>query len=162
MQCCAIVAMSDNRVIGKNQKLPWHLPADFARVKSITKGQAILMGRKTYESIGRPLPDRDNFVLTRDANYQAPGCIVVTSFEQAVALCKRDRLVLFGGEGVYREFLPKVEVLYLTLVHAELGGDAFFPELDSAEWEEVSKESHPADDRHDYAYTFYEYRAIAS
>lgn len=161
MEICAMVAMSENRVIGLNNQLPWRLSADLAHVKAVTQGHALLMGRKTYESIGRPLPNRDNFVLTRDENYSAPGCIVVTSFEQAVSLCTKDKLVIFGGEAVFNAFMSKVTTLHLTIVHAEIEGDTYFPELDLDQWREVSKESHKADDKNQYDYTFYEYRAIS-
>lgn len=154
--------MDRNRVIGKDGELPWRLPNDLKRFKRLTQGHPILMGRKTWESIGRPLPGRLNLVLTRDPAFQAEGVEVVRSPEEALEKTgDRPWLFVIGGEHVYGAFLPRAERLYLTRVDAETeGGDAFFPEWDPAWFEEVSREAFPADDRHDCAYTFLEYAKV--
>lgn len=153
----AIVAMSENRVIGNGNHLPWHLPADLKHFKTLTTGHPILMGRKTYESIGRPLPNRTNIIMTRDTSFQAPGCIVVTSIEKALAHATdigRNEIFIIGGAEIYKQLLPKISRLYMTVVHAKLDGDAFFPELNFAEWNEITNEKHEADENNEYAYSF--------
>jgi dihydrofolate reductase len=149
--------MAENRVIGANNQLPWHLPADLRHFKSITTGHPILMGRKTYESIGRPLPNRTNFVMTRDASFQAPGCIVVPSLEDAIEQAlplSSSELFIIGGATVYQQALPLIQRLYLTVVHHAFAGDAFFPDLDKSEWKEIEHHEHPADEQNPYAYSF--------
>src|SRR6188472_2703937 len=113
----AIVAMAENRVIGKNNQLPWHLPADLKHFKTITTGHPILMGRKTHESIGKPLPNRQNIILTRDSNYVAAGCTVVTSVKAALQKAESPEVFIIGGAEIYRQLLPQVQRLYLTIVH---------------------------------------------
>jgi dihydrofolate reductase len=155
MKISAIVAMSENRVIGRNNQLPWHLPADLRHFKKITLGNPILLGRKTYESIGHALPDRCNVVITRDANFQAPGCIVVNSVETALTSVEySNEIFVIGGALLFEQLLPRTERIYLTIVHHEFEGDTFFPELDSHEWKEVSRERFPADEENKYAYSF--------
>ncbi|MFN3234477.1 MAG: type 3 dihydrofolate reductase [Gammaproteobacteria bacterium] len=151
----AIVAMSQNRVIGINNQLPWHLPADLAHFKKTTLGHAILMGRKTFDSIGKPLPNRTNIVLSRDQSLSLPGCQVVHSLEQALEQTTDNSLFLIGGATLYQQFLPKISRLYLTIIHKEFEGDAFFPELNLNEWQEVHAEHHQADDKNPYDYSFY-------
>jgi len=115
-----VVAMDDNRVIGRDNQLPWHLPADLRHFRQVTIGKPVLMGRKTHESIGRPLPERTNIVVTRDRSYEAPGCILVHSIESALkAAGDRREVMVIGGADFYRQLLPKADRLYLTLVHAE-------------------------------------------
>ena len=153
----AIVAMAENRVIGKDNQLPWHLPADLKHFKSITTGHPILMGRKTHESIGRPLPNRVNIILTRNPDYQAAGCTVVTSIETALQHAEQHHasvLFVIGGAEIYRQLLPAIQRIYLTIVHHAIEGDAHFPELNPHEWKEVSREKHAADEANPFAYSF--------
>jgi len=150
-----VVAMADNRVIGRDNRLPWHLPADLRHFKQVTVGKPVLMGRKTHESIGRPLPERTNIVVTRDRSYQAPGCIVVHSIENALkAAGDREEVMVIGGTDFYRQLLPKADRLYLTRVHAEFEGDARFPELDEREWREVERTDCAPDENNNWPYSF--------
>lgn len=153
----AIAAMSENRVIGIENQLPWHLPADLKHFKTLTTGHPILMGRKTYESIGRPLPNRTNIIITRNADFTAPGCVVVTSIEDAITRAAEENaqeIFIIGGAEVYKQLLPHVQRIYLTIVHEQFAGDAFFPELDLKEWKEVERETHAADENNAYSYSF--------
>lgn len=153
----AIAAMAENRVIGINNKLPWHLPADLKHFKQLTTGNPILMGRKTYESIGRPLPNRLNIVLTREPQFQAPGCEVVNSIEAAMRLAAQDNkseIFIIGGAEIYHQLLPKIQRIYLTIVHHDFDGDAYFPALSSTDWIEVAREKHCADAENMYEYSF--------
>lgn len=137
-----IAALSSNGVIGRDNKLPWHLPEDLKYFKKVTMGKSLLMGRKTYESIGRPLPGRTNIVLSRQQQFSAPGVIVVHSTEQALAEAGRTgatELMVIGGEDVYRTMLPLARRLYLTRVDTQVEGDAFFPPLEPGRWLEVSR-----------------------
>lgn len=154
-QLAAIAAMDRNRLIGRENQLPWHLPADLAHFKAITTGYPILMGRKTHESIGRPLPNRTNIVLTRDKNYQAEGVITVHSLEEAQSYCQAyPEIFIIGGAEIYRLAMPKLHRLYLTLIDHAFQGDAYFPEWSASEWREVSRETHEPDEKNAYAYTF--------
>jgi dihydrofolate reductase len=150
-----VVAMAENGAIGRDNALPWRLPDDLKRFKSLTMGKHLLMGRKTYESIGRPLPGRTNVVLTRDRDWRAEGVVVVRSLGQALG-CARDaeELVAIGGAEIYRLLMPFARRIYLTLVHAEFAGDTFFPDFDPTQWADVECQSHPADERNAYAFTF--------
>lgn len=153
----AIVAMSENRVIGKDNKLPWHLPADLKHFKEITTGHHIIMGRKTFESIGKSLPNRVNIVLSRDTDFVASGCQTVTSIDSALEIAKaaqQHEIFIIGGAEIYRQLLSRIKRLYLTIVHTNIEGDAWFPELDTASWHEVSRERHEADEKNTYAYSF--------
>ena len=153
----AIAAMADNRVIGKLNQLPWHLPADLKRFKSLTLNHAIVMGRKTYESIGKPLPQRTNIILTRQPHFSAPGCHIITNIDEAIALAEKvhhTEIFIIGGSEIYLQLLPRIQRIYLTLIHGTFDGDAFFPELVEHEWKETSREQHEADQDHHYAYTF--------
>lgn len=152
----AIVALSDNRVIGKNNQLPWHLPADLQHFKTITLGKPIIMGRKTYESIGRPLPGRQNIVITRSNAFQAPGCSVFTSVDTALAsVAECEEVFIIGGAQLYQQLLPRIQRLYLTIVHQHVVmGDAFFPEIDPREWREISHEDCLPDEKNPIAYSF--------
>jgi dihydrofolate reductase len=155
MKVSIVVAMAANRVIGNNNQLPWHLPADLKHFKQTTMGKPILMGRKTWESIGRPLPGRTNIVITRDESYAAPGCLVVHSIEAAMqAAAQQDEVMVIGGAEFYRQVLPRADTIYLTRIHQDFEGDTFFPELDEAEWQEVARVDCDADDRNPYAYSF--------
>jgi len=150
-----VVAMTNNRVIGRDNRLPWHLPADLRHFRQVTVGKPILMGRKTYESIGRPLPERTNIVVTRDRCYEAPGCIVVHSIESALnAAGDCEEVMVIGGSDFYRQLLPKADRIYLTLVHAEFEGDARFPEIDERTWREVERMDCAPDEKNPWPYSF--------
>ncbi len=141
-----IAAMDRNRLIGNNNQLPWHLPADLAHFKKLTMGKPIIMGRKTYESIGRPLPGRTNIVLTRAATLQAEGVFVANSLQQALEhVASTDEAMIIGGSAIYKLALPRADRLYITYVENSYQGDAWFPEIDSAQWDIVATEHHPAD-----------------
>jgi dihydrofolate reductase len=149
-----IVAVSTNNVIGADGDLPWRLSDDLKRFKAVTMGKPIVMGRKTYESIGRPLPGRQNIVITRQNNFTADGCDIVRSTAEAVDVAGgADEVMVIGGSQIYAAFLPLADRIYLTRVHTEVDGDAFFPPLDEAEWRESVSESYEADDSNDYACT---------
>jgi dihydrofolate reductase len=159
-----IAAMSRNRVIGRDNALPWHISADLKHFKRTTLGKPVVMGRKTFESIGRPLPGRTNIVVTRQKDYRPDGVRVATSTASALALADEvaaadgaDEVMVIGGEQLYRSLLPHAERLYLTEVDAEVEGDAFFPELD-ARWEVASEES---GEENDWRFRFVEYRRRA-
>ena len=148
MKISIIVAMGANRVIGHDNRLPWHLPADLKHFRQITMGKPLLMGRRTWESIGRPLPGRISIVITRDGGYEAEGCIVVHSVDAALRAAQgHDELMVIGGEQLYRQLLPQADTLYVTLVDGEFPGDAFFPELDQSEWREVERRDHAPDEK---------------
>ncbi len=150
-----IVAVADNGVIGSGNQLPWRLPDDLKRFKALSMGKPIVMGRKTFDSIGRPLPGRLNIVISRQAGLDIPGCRVVTTIDDAIAAAQpAPEVVIVGGADIYRQILPRVQTIHLTRVHAEIAGDVVFPTLQEQEWREVSKEYHPADERHAHAFTF--------
>jgi len=150
-----IVAMAQNGVIGRGNALPWRLPEDLKRFRAFTLGKPILMGRKTFESLGRPLPGRANLVLTRDRGWFSHGVIVVHSVEEALAQAgASDELVAIGGAEIYRLVLPFARRIYLTHVHADVPGDTFFPDFDPTQWADVECSTHPADDEHAYPVTF--------
>ena len=150
-----IVAMAQNGVIGRDNSMPWRLPEDLKRFRAFTLGRPILMGRKTFESIGRPLEGRTNLVLTRDRSWFAPGVIVVHSVEEALTQASAsDELVVIGGAEIYRLVLPFARRIYLTHVHADVQGDITFPEFDPTQWADVEYSSQPADDEHAYPVTF--------
>lgn len=153
-----IVAMSENRLIGRGGDLPWHLSADLRRFRRLTTGHAIIMGRKTYESIGRPLPKRRSIVITRQADYAAEGIETAGSLDGALALVAEDEeAFVIGGAEVFREALPRAGRLYLTRVHAEFEGDVYLPPFDEADWTLTNEERHAADERNDFDYSFLVY-----
>jgi len=155
MKISIVVAMAANRVIGRDNQLPWHLPADLKHFKQTTMGKPILMGRKTWESIGRPLPGRTNIVITRDENYDAPGCVVVHSIEAALqAAAKQDEVMIIGGAEFYRQVLPRTDRIYLTRINEDFEGDTLFPELISSEWQEAGRVDCDADDNNPHSYSF--------
>lgn len=158
MKVSLIVAMADNNAIGVDNQLPWHLPADLKYFKAVTMGKPIIMGRKTFESIGRPLPGRQNIVITRNQDWSSDGVTIVRSTEQAVAAASPvDEVMVIGGAEIYRAMLPSVNKLYVTEVALSVEGDAFFPNIDPAEWQEVSREPHAAEaDKPAYAFVTYE------
>jgi dihydrofolate reductase len=150
-----IVAVADNGVIGSGNQLPWRLPDDLKRFKALSLGKPIVMGRKTYESIGRPLPGRLNIVVSRQPGLQVAGCTVVPSLADAIEVAGAvDEIVIVGGADIYRQVLPQVQTIHLTRVHATVPGDVYFPTLTPGEWREHATEYHPADERHAHAFTF--------
>jgi dihydrofolate reductase len=150
-----MVAMAHNGVIGRGNALPWRLPADLRRFKQFTLGKPILMGRKTYESIGRALPGRTNLVLTRDPDWRAAGVIPVHSVEEALRQARGcAELVAIGGADIFRLLLPLAHRIYMTHVHADIAGDTYFPAFDQAQWNDIDSATHPADERHAYPLTF--------
>lgn len=150
-----IVAMDANQLIGRANDLPWKLPGDLAFFKATTMGKPIIMGRNTWESIGRPLPGRQNIVVTRQAGYEAPGCTVVAGLKQAmVAAGAVDEMVIIGGSQVYAKALNLVHRMYITRVHASLEGDAWFPEIDWSQWQILKSETVEADEHNAYAHSF--------
>ncbi|MCU7905506.1 MAG: type 3 dihydrofolate reductase [Candidatus Thiodiazotropha sp. (ex Epidulcina cf. delphinae)] len=152
-----IAAMARNRVIGRNNRLPWRLPADLKRFKALTMGKPIVMGRRTWESLPGILPGRQHIVVTRNQDYQAQGCTLVHSMDAALqAAGEAPEVMIVGGGRFYEAMMPRADRLYLTLIEAEVEGDAYFPAIDRQAWQEVSRESHPADERNPYAYTFLE------
>ncbi|MEK7195224.1 MAG: dihydrofolate reductase [Patescibacteria group bacterium] len=159
MKISIIVAMAENHVIGSGGKIPWRLSADFKRFKEITLGHPVVMGRKTFESIGKPLPERTNIVISRDPNYKAAGCLTAQSLEEAISLAKSaDEVFIIGGEQVYKMALPKAGTVYLTMVHGTFEGDAFFPALDGNKWQLLSSEDHKKDDKNSADFTYFVYK----
>ncbi|AXV22131.1 MULTISPECIES: type 3 dihydrofolate reductase [Aeromonas] len=157
MKISMIAAMAHDRVIGKDNQMPWHLPADLAHFKRVTLGKPVLMGRKTFESIGRPLPGRRNLVISRNPDYQAEGIEVVGSVEAALALLAGssvEELMVIGGGHLYAEMLPSADCLYLTQIDLAVEGDTRFPAFDDAHWQRVDCESHPADEKNPHPYSF--------
>lgn len=148
-----IVAAGENNVIGKDNDLIWHLPDDLKFFKVMTSGHPIIMGRKTYESVGRPLPKRTNIIITSDTDYKAEGCVIVHSLQEALEVSDDEEQFIVGGEQIYRQALPVADRVYLTRVHATLDGDRHFPQLND-EWKQVASEFHAADETHEHAFTF--------
>jgi dihydrofolate reductase len=156
-----IAAVAENGVIGRGGGLPWRLPLDLRRFKTLTLGHPILMGRRTWEAIGRPLPGRTSIVVTRNRAFEAAGARVAFSFEEALAACADEAgAFAIGGEAVFAAALPRAHRLYLTRVHARLEGDAFFPALDLAGWMLEREERHEADAAHAHAFTSLDYRRV--
>ncbi len=155
MTISIIVAMDKKGVIGLEGDLPWHLSADLKRFKAMTMGKPLIMGRKTHESIGRPLPGRKNIILTQSQEFKAEGCTVVHSLEEALlAAGEVDEVMIMGGSGIYDQSLDRANRLYITEVHADVSGDVYFPEFDGGEWVEIEREDHSADDKNDFDYSF--------
>lgn len=156
MKISLIVAMASNRVIGLNNQMPWHLSADLKKFKKITMGSPILMGRKTYESIGRPLPGRTNIILSRNLKYQQDGCLVFNDLKTALKKsCERaEEVFVIGGSDLYEAMLPVADAIYLTVIHKEFLGDAFFPDIDLKYWSEVEREDINDDPDADFSYSF--------
>jgi len=155
MKLSIVVAVAANGVIGRDNELPWHLPADLRQFRQTTMGKPILMGRRTYESIGRPLPGRTNIVITRDEGYSAEGCVVVHSIEAAMlAAAPAEEIMVIGGAEFYRQVLPYTDTIYLTRIHEDFEGDTFFPELNAAEWREVERTDCEPDENNPHRYSF--------
>lgn len=155
MKISFVVAMDKNRIIGANNQLPWNLPADLAHFKRLTLNKPVVMGRKTYESIGRPLPQRRNIIVTRNADYAAEGCEVFTSLDAALAHLKNEEEVMvIGGGELFTQILPQASTLYLTIVDAKVDGDVYFPDWNANEWQEVESQFNEADEKNPFNYTF--------
>ncbi len=166
MNISLIAALSQNRVIGKNNDLPWHLPDDMKYFMQTTKEHHVIMGRRNYESIPekfRPLPNRTNILVTRQKNFNAPGCIVVNSIEEGLEIARTNlekEVFIIGGAEIYRQGFEKADKLYLTEIKTSLEGDTFFPEFDITQWKESSRKHHPADEHHKYAFDFVVYTKL--
>lgn len=161
MTVSLIVAVARNGVIGRDGDLPWHLPTDLRRFKALTMGHHLVVGRKTWEEVGRPLPGRVMVVVTRDPGYRPEGVIVVHSVEQALeAATGDDEVFIAGGGEIYRQALPMADRLYVTRIHAEVAGDTTFPEVDLVDWRLVESEDHAADEKNEYPISFEVYDRV--
>lgn len=150
-----VVAAGENNEIGKDGRMPWHLPADLKHFKSLTLGKPVIMGRRTYEAVGRPLPERRNIVVTRNREFHAPGCELAASFTDALVIAVGAlEIMVIGGAEIYREALPRAQRIYLTRVHARFEADTFFPLIDLGDWREAAREDHAADERNPFKYSF--------
>ena len=155
MKISIIAAMTDDHVIGIENRLPWNLPADMKWFRQQTLGKPVLMGRKTYDSIGRPLPGRRNIIISRDSSLALEGCEVVNRIETALERCSDvEELMIIGGASFYQQTLPQADRLYLTRVHANIKGDAYFPPINPTEWREVEHSDHTADAHNSFCYSF--------
>lgn len=155
MRLSIIVAMDNKQLIGGNNALPWHLPADLAYFKKTTMGKTVLMGRKTYDSIGKPLPGRDNVIVSTDADFKAQGCAVMPNIQRALQHLKDEKEVMvMGGASLYRQMLPMIDRFYITQIEGEFAGDAYFPEFDRNAFKEVFSESHQPDEKNQHPYRF--------
>jgi dihydrofolate reductase len=155
MDITLIVAMAENRVIGANNAMPWHLPDDLRRFRALTLGHPILMGRKTHEAIGRPLPGRRNLVMTRNRGQDLPGCEIVSSIEEAAGICQTSpSLFVIGGAELYRLFLPVSNRIELTIIHRDFDGDTYFPEFATADWVEVARDDRPLDSNLGFSWSY--------
>lgn len=153
-----IVAVDENNGIGKDNQLPWHLPADLKHFKALTTGHPIIMGRKTFESIGKALPNRQNIVISRQNDYLAEGASLVSSLEEAFGLCKSyDEAFIIGGAQIFEYALPLADILYLTVIHHQFNADTFFPTINKSNWREAESTTHKPDEKNIYAYTFIKY-----
>jgi dihydrofolate reductase len=159
MTVSIVVAISENHVIGKDNKLLWHMPNDLKHFKEITTGHTVIMGRKTYESVGKPLPKRRNIIITRQA-ITIEGCEVVNSIEAALALCAGEQEVfIVGGAEIYKQAMRLTDRIYLTIIHKEFEGDSFFPEINNEEWKSVAREDHQPDEKNPLPYSFITYES---
>ncbi len=152
-----IVAMDETRGIGVEGRLPWHLPADLKRFKSLTMGHHLIMGRKTFASIGRPLPGRTTIIVTRDQSFQPEGCLVAHSLETALEFARldlEDNVFVIGGAEIFVQAIELADRIYLTQVHSSLPADVYFPEFAAADWQETESEYHPADEKNRYPFTY--------
>ncbi|MHB1229353.1 MAG: type 3 dihydrofolate reductase [Halothiobacillus sp.] len=164
MKIGLVAALSRNQVIGRNNTLPWYLPADLKRFKNITMGKPIIMGRKTYDSIGRPLPGRKNIVISRNPDFHAEGVTVVDSLDAAIEAAENaPEVMVIGGANIYYQFLPRADRLFLTVVHTQIeDGDAFFPAYNRREWRLTVEETHPADASNPFSYSFMTWQRITT
>ena len=158
MTISLIAAMGRNMVIGNENKLIWHVPEDMKRFRGITRNKPVIMGRKTFESIGRPLPNRTSIIITRDKNYRADGCIVVHSVKESLNAAKGPEIMVIGGAQIYNEFMPIADRMYLTIIDEEFEGDAKFPDFDKSEWKEIHRENMESDK---YKFAFVDFERIS-
>lgn len=159
MTITLIAAAAENNALGKDNDLVWHLPDDFKRFKAITSGHFIIMGRKTFESFPKPLPNRTHIIITRQKEYQVPeGCLVVASIEEALQLClQNEEVFIIGGGEIYKQSIEIADKIELTRVHTEVEADTFFPEIDPNNWKLVEEEYHPKDEKHQFDFTYLTY-----
>ncbi|GAB3954231.1 type 3 dihydrofolate reductase [Spirosoma harenae] len=160
MKISLIAAVAENGVIGRDNDMPWHLPDDFGFFKRKTSHHPIIMGRKSLEALGKPLPNRTNIVITRNPDFQADGVTVVNTLDEAITKAKsinQDEIFVIGGGEIYKMAMPVATTLYLTEIHQAYEGDAYFPAFNKSEWQEVSRRPHSADERHAVAFDFVEY-----
>lgn len=150
-----VVAAGENNEIGRRGRMPWHLPADLKHFKALTLGKPVIMGHRTFEAIGKPLPQRRNIVVTRDRAWRATGCEVAHSLPEALVIAAGEpEIMVIGGGQLYRQALPRAQRIYLTRVHGTFDADTFFPVLDMSQWRETAREAHPADECNSYACSF--------
>ena len=154
-----IAAVANNNALGKDNKLIWHLPADLKRFKKVTSGHCVIMGRKTFESLGKPLPNRTNIIITRNTDYKADDCLITNSLNEAIELAKKEdnNPFILGGAEIYKQSLKFADKLDLTFVHHTFEADAFFPEIDLTIWEQESREDFKADEKNKYDFSFVTY-----
>jgi dihydrofolate reductase len=156
-----VAAAAENNIIGKENALPWRLPADLKFFKNLTMGHSIIMGRKTFQSVGKALPGRKNIIITRDNSFSAEDCIVLGSLSEAFQVCKdEDEIFVVGGAEIYHQSMEFADKIYLTRVHALFAGDTYFPDIHEDEWRVLSKEEHRADEKNIYPYSFIQYLRI--
>lgn len=162
MNISLIVAMDRNRVIGNKNQLPWHLPADLKHFKELTMGKPIIMGRKTFESIGKPLPGRRNLIVSTQQDYQVNGCEVFSSLVSAIEAAQKDQheIMIIGGATIFAQALPLASRLYLTIIDHEFTGDTFFPVWVKTEWQEIKREQHAPDEKNVYRYSFVDLKRV--
>ncbi|AEV33919.1 dihydrofolate reductase [Owenweeksia hongkongensis DSM 17368] len=161
MNLTIIAAMAKGRVIGKDNDLIWHLPDDLKHFKNLTKGHHVIMGRKTYQSMGKPLPGRTNIVITRQKDFKADGCILVNNIEEGIQKAEGDsQPFIIGGGEIYKQALKYAQTMELTEVNGEFDGDTFFPTFDEKQWKEVSRTHHPVDEKHKYSFDFIQYSKL--
>lgn len=154
MTISIIVAVGENNAIGKNNQLLWHMPADLKHFKNVTKGHSIIMGRKTYDSVGKPLPHRRNIVVTHQ-HITIPGCDIVKSIAEGIALCEGESEVFIGGGAeIYRQAMDKTDRIYLTIIHHNFDADTFFPQIDYQNWKETARADYQPDEKNPYPYSF--------
>ncbi len=159
MTITLIAAAAENNALGKDNDLVWHLPDDFKRFKAITSGHFIVMGRKTFESFPKPLPNRTHIIITRQKEYQVPeGCLVATSIEEALQLCpQNEEVFIIGGGEIYKQSISLADKIELTRVHTEVEADTFFPKIDQNNWKILEEEYHPKDEKHKFDFTYLTY-----
>jgi dihydrofolate reductase len=157
-----MAAIAANNALGKNNQLIWHLPADLKRFKKTTLNHAVIMGRKTYESLGKPLPNRINIVITRDKNYKVEGCVIVNSLKEALKAAAEvdENPFILGGAEIYKQAMPFADKLDITFVHHQFEADVYFPEIDKTIWKETSRENFKADENNKYDYSFVTFERI--
>jgi len=162
MNITLIAAMAENRVIGKDNQLIWHFPNDLKHFKTLTSGHHVIMGRKTFESVGRPLPNRTNIIITRQADYSAEGCLIAHSLEEAISMVENDEQpFIVGGAEIYKQALDFADCIELTIIHGEYEGDSYFPEFDLNIWKLARGEKKEADAKHIHPYEFLTYKKLS-